>query len=111
VSDVPSAEIWITIAVLAITTAATRAAGPVALGGRTLPPRVTRVIALLAPALLGALVVVLMLGSAEGGELEVDARVLGVGAAAVVLARGGTALPAVAVAAVVTALARALLGA
>ena len=93
-------------------TALFRAAGPVLLGGRELPGRVQDVIALLAPALLAALVVVQTLAAPEGGSLAVDERVLGVGAAGLVLWRGGTALPAVAVAvaAIVTAVTRALLG-
>lgn len=102
-------EVWITIAALAVATAAIRAAGPVLLGGRELPARATDVIVLLAPALLAALVITQTLGVAAGGALEVDERVLGVGAAGVLLVRGGSALGAVAVAALVTAAARALL--
>ena len=101
-------EVWVTIAVLAVTTVLTRAAGPVLLGGRQLPAPAIAIIALLAPALLAALVVTQTLGATAGGSFDVDERVLGVGAAGLVLARGGSALPAVAVAAVVTALARAL---
>jgi len=93
-----------------VTTAVTRAAGPVLFGGRDLHPRVRDVIALLAPALLAALVVVETIGAPEGGAFEVDARILGVSAAGVVLWRGGSALPAVAVAALVTAVARAITG-
>ena len=102
-------EVWVTIGVLTVGTALIRASGPVLLGGRDVHPRLQGVIALLAPALLAALVVVETLSAPEGGELEVDERVLGVGAAALVLWRGGSALPAVAIAAVVTAVARALL--
>ena len=102
-------DVWVTIAVLTVTTALTRAFGPALLGGRELPRRTTNVIVLIAPALLAALVVVQTFGVPEGGALEVDERVLGVGAAALVLAGGGSALPAVGVAAAVTALSRALL--
>jgi branched-subunit amino acid transport protein len=105
-----AAAVWITIGVLAVATALIRASGPVLLGGRELPARAAGVIALVAPALLAALVVVQTLSEPEGGELVVDERVLGVAAAGVVLWRGGTLLPAVAVAAAVTALARAVLG-
>ena len=63
-------------------------------------------IALFAPALLAALVVVETVGAPEGGALELDARVLGVGAAALALAAGASTLPVVALAAVVTALVR-----
>ena len=99
-------EIWITIAVLAVATAAIRASGPVLLGGRELPARAQGVIALVAPALLAALIVVETVGAPEGGALELDARVLGVGAAAVALRFGASTLPVVALAALVTALAR-----
>lgn len=97
-----------TIAALSATTAAIRAAGPVLLGGRRLPGPAMSVIALLAPALLAALVVVQTVGAPAGGSLELDARVLGVGAAAATLAAGAKTLPVVAVAAIVTALARLL---
>jgi branched-subunit amino acid transport protein len=102
-------EVWITIGALAVATALIRASGPVLLGGRELPAAARSVIGLLAPALLAALVIVETIGEPAGGELVIDERVLGVGAAGVVLVRGGSALPAVAAAAVVTALARAVL--
>ncbi|MEO8091794.1 MAG: AzlD domain-containing protein [bacterium] len=101
--------VWVTIGVLAVATAAIRASGPVLLGGRDLPAPVHQVVGLLAPALLAALVVVETFSVSAGGGLEVDERTLGVGAAGIVLARGGSALPAVAIAAIVTAVARALL--
>jgi branched-subunit amino acid transport protein len=99
-------EIWVTIAVLAVATAAIRASGPVLLGGRELPSRVQGVIALLAPALLAALVVVETVGAPEGGSFEVDARIVGVGAAAVALRGGLSMLPVVAIAALATAAVR-----
>jgi branched-subunit amino acid transport protein len=101
-------EVWATIGVLVVGTAAIRASGPVLLGGRELPPALRGVIALIAPALLAALVVVQTLGVPEGGALDLDARILGVGAAGAALVLGATTLPVVALAAVVTALARAL---
>ncbi|HLM31076.1 MAG TPA: AzlD domain-containing protein [Solirubrobacterales bacterium] len=99
-------EVWVTIAVLAVATAVIRASGPLALGGRDIPARAAAVIAFIAPALLAALVVVETVGAPEGGALEVDARVLGVAAAGGALAVGLSTLPVVALAAVVTALAR-----
>jgi branched-subunit amino acid transport protein len=102
-------EIWVTIAVLAVITAAIRAAGPVFLGGRELPHRVRGVISLIAPALLSALIMVETLAPPEGGALELDARIAGVLAAAGALAVGASMLPVVTLAAVVTAVARALL--
>jgi branched-subunit amino acid transport protein len=99
-------EVWLTIGVVIVTTAAIRAAGPVLLGGRDLPEPVQGVIALVAPALLAALVVVETLGAPEGGSYELDARLAGVGAAAVALGMRASTLAAVALAAVVTALLR-----
>ena len=97
---------WTTIAGLAVATAAIKASGPVALGGRELPAWALRLIALVAPALLGALVVVETFG--KGEDLVVDARAAGVAAAAAVLAARLSVLWAVGVAAVVAALVRAL---
>ena len=47
--------IWALIGLCAVVTAAIKAAGPVALGGRELPPWFNGVITLMAPALLAAL--------------------------------------------------------
>jgi hypothetical protein len=81
------------VAWLVVTTALIRAAGPVALGGRQLPARVTAVVALLAPALLAALVVTETFGNTHG-DFTVDERVLGLAGAGVVLVlRGGVLLP------------------
>ena len=96
-------EVWITIGVLIVTTAAIRASGPVLLGGRDMPVSVQSVISLVAPALLAALVVVETLSAPEGGSLELDARIAGVGAAAVALGLRASALAVVAIAALVTA--------
>ena len=52
-----SATVWITVAGLAVATALIKAFGPVIFGGRKLHPRLARIIPLLAPALLAALVV------------------------------------------------------
>ena len=75
---------WTTIIALTIGTAAIKASGPAAVGGRELPPRATRVIALLAPALLAALIVVETFGG-TGRTLVIDARAAGMALAAVVL--------------------------
>jgi len=99
-------QVWITVAGLIATTAAIKASGPLALGGRRLGPRPLAAIALFAPTLLAALVVTETLGN--GSELVIDERALGIGSAAVALWRGASVLPAVALAAVITALARAV---
>jgi branched-subunit amino acid transport protein len=95
---------WTVIALVGAATIAMKGAGPVLLGGRALPPRVLRVLRLLAPALLAALVVTQTFVSA--GRLVLDPRSLGVAAAFVALAAGVPTLAAVIVAAVVTAVAR-----
>lgn len=102
------ADAWVLFAWLLVTTALVRASGPVALGGRELPPRASAVIALLAPGLLAALVVTETFRG-EGDALVADERALGVAAAAGVLALRGSILLAMAAAMAVTAAARALL--
>ena len=94
------------IAGLAVVTAAIKAAGPIVLGGRELPPRFLGVISLLAPALLAALVVTATL--ADGTELAVGEHTAGVAAGGVVAWRTGSIIGCVVVAAAVTAGVRAM---
>jgi Branched-chain amino acid transport protein (AzlD) len=102
------AEEWVLVAWLIVTTAALRAVGPVALGGRDLPPRAMGVVTLLAPALLAALVVTQTFGG-TGSELVLDERAVGVAGAGVVLALRGGILLAITVAVALSALAHAVL--
>lgn len=97
---------WVVVAVVGLTTIATKALGPMLLGGKPLPPRVTIVVALLAPALLAALVAVNTLGGDRA--LQLDARLPGVLAAAVAIKLKAPVLIVVIVAAIVTAGGRAL---
>jgi branched chain amino acid efflux pump len=97
-------DAWIVVAVVGIATIAFKAAGPVAIGRRALPPRVQSFVELLAPVMLIALVVTQTFGDDE--EIEVDARVVGVGAAVVAIALRAHVIVAMAVAALVTALVR-----
>jgi len=101
-----SRELWLLVGACALVTFAIKAAGPVAFGGRDLPPWFAAVIALMAPALLAALIVTQAL--ADGERLHVGADTAGVAAAGVVVWRGGSIVPAVGVAVVVTAGLRAL---
>jgi branched-subunit amino acid transport protein len=103
----PMSEAWWTVVLVGVATIAIKGAGPVLLGGKPLPPRLGRVIGLLAPALLAALVAI----STFGGEraLVLDERALGVAAAGVAVGFKAPPLVVVIVAATVTALARALL--
>ena len=83
-----------------------KAAGPLALGGRELPLWFTSVVILLAPALFTALVVTQAL--ADGERLAVGADTVGVAAGGLVAWRTGSVIGCVVVAAVVTALLRAV---
>ena len=96
---------WAVVIIVGLATVTIKALGPVFLGGRPLPPRLDGVVALLAPALLAALTAINTLGSGRG--LALDARALGVAAAAVAVWRRAPILLVVVIAALVTALARA----
>ena len=97
--------VWITIVAVALASAVIKAAGPVLVGGRELPPRAAGVIALLAPALLSALVITETFG--EDQHLVLDERAIGVAVAAAALALRAPVLLSVVLAAVSTALVRA----
>ena len=98
--------VWTIVLAVGAATVALKALGPVALGGRRLPRRLSALVELLAPAVLAALVVT----QAVGGEREIvlDARLVGLGAAGGALALRAPILVVIVVAAVATALARAL---
>lgn len=97
---------WMLIGACAVVTAAIKAAGPVALGGRELPGWFDRVVGLMAPALLTALVCTAAL--ADGRHLSVGADTAGVALAGILLWRGASVIAGVLVAVVVTAGLRAL---
>lgn len=98
--------IWLTIALVAVASAVLKAAGPLLLGDRQLGPRATRVITLLAPALLTALVLV---GTVTNGQrLVLDARLAGVAAAGIALLLRAPMLVVLAAAILTTALLRLL---
>jgi branched-subunit amino acid transport protein len=99
-------DVWILVGAVAAITIALKAVGPVLLGGRPLPARVGGVVELLAPALLAALIATNTFAS--GRHLVIDARVAGLGAAAVALMLRAPVLVVIIVAAVVTAGLRAL---
>ena len=74
---------WLLIAVLAVGTVLLKATGPLLAGGRQPPEPFTRVIALLAPALITALVIA---GTfTKGHTLTIDARAAGVAVGAAAL--------------------------
>lgn len=98
--------VWITIAGLALVTAGTKAIAPALAARGERSPRVARVIAMLPPALMAALVVTGTL--ADGDRLVLDARIVGIGVACLALALRVPMLGALVLAAVSTALVRAL---
>lgn len=97
---------WIVVLGVGMFTIAFKAAGPVLLGGRELPARLTGAFELLAPALLAALVVTQTVGGKRA--IVLDARLVGVGAAIVAVRLRAPLIVAIVAAAISTALARAL---
>jgi branched-subunit amino acid transport protein len=96
--------VWLVVLVVGVATAAFKATGPVLLGSRRLPEVLSRVVVLLAPVLLAALVVTQTVGG--DNELVLDARLAGVGAGAVAIAARAPLPAVVVVAAAATALVR-----
>ena len=94
------------IAACFVITAAIKAVGPIALGGRNLPTWFTSVVILLSPALLAALVATQAF--AEGDHLALSADTAGVAAGGLVIWRTGSIIACVVLAAAVTAGVRAL---
>jgi branched-subunit amino acid transport protein len=98
-------DAWLIVLLCGAVTILIKATGPVLLGGRTLPVGIAAVIGLLGPALLAALVAVNTVGGDRA--LTIDARMLGLAAAAVAIWRRAPVLLVVVAAASVTAVARA----
>jgi len=96
--------VWLVVLVVGVATVALKATGPVLLGDRTLPEPVARVVALLAPVLLAALVLTQTVGG--DNELVLDARLAGVGAGGAAIAARAPLPAVVVVAAAATALVR-----
>ena len=92
---------WVIVAGCAVVTFAIKAVGPVALGGRDLPDAFSRVVVLMAPALLAALIVSNAL--ADGDRVALGADTAGVAAGALVVWWRGSIVGCVVAAAVVTA--------
>jgi len=99
-------DAWLTIGGLFVATVAIKAAGPLIVGGRELPPSAYAVIGLLAPALLTALI--LTDTFARGQDLTVDPRAAGLLCAGVAAALRAPLLVIVLVAAVAAAAVRAI---
>lgn len=99
-----SATTWLVVGAVGAVTVALKAAGPLLLGDRELPPVVLRALALLAPALLAGLVATSVFDG--GRRLVIDARLAGVAAALVAMRLRAPTLAVVVVAAAVTAVVR-----
>jgi branched-subunit amino acid transport protein len=100
-------DVWTAVLLVGAGTIALKASGPVLLGGRTLPDTVARVLEMLAPAMLAALVVTQLV--AGDRELVLDESLGGIAAAGVAIALRAPILVTVVVAAVVTAVLRLVL--
>jgi branched chain amino acid efflux pump len=97
---------WLVVGLVGAFTIAFKAAGPVLLAGRTLPPRLTDAFELLAPALLAALVVTQAVGGDEA--IVLDERLVGVGVGAVAILLRAPLIIVIVAAALATALVRVL---
>ena len=97
-------KVWLVVAVVGVITVCLKGAGPVVLGSRRLDGAASRVVDLLAPVMLVALVVTQTVGGNRA--LVLDARLAGVAAAAVALRLRAPLVVAMAVAAGVTVLVR-----
>jgi branched-subunit amino acid transport protein len=97
---------WLLVAIVGLGTVALKGVGPLVLGGRRLPDRLTGVVSLLAPTLLAALIVTNTF--ATGSALVIDARVAGMAAAVVAIVLRAPILVVIVVAAVAAAVTRAL---
>jgi branched-subunit amino acid transport protein len=97
---------WLVVLLVGAFTVAFKAAGPVLLGSRQLPARVLNTFEPRAPALFGALVVTQAVGGKQ--SIVLDKRLVGVGAAIVAIRFRAPLIAVIVVAAVATALARAL---
>jgi branched-subunit amino acid transport protein len=75
---------WATVLAVGAGTIVLKSIGPVGLAGRELPPRLADLLSMVAPAILGALVVTETF--ADGRSLVVDARLAGVAAGACAIA-------------------------
>ena len=97
---------WAVVLLVCAFTIAFKAAGPVLLGGRQVPTRLSGALELLAPSLLAALVVTQAVGGDE--EIVLDERLVGVGAGALAITLKAPLVVVIVVAALATALARLL---
>jgi len=101
-------DAWKAVVLIGLGTVVIKSLGPLLLGGKPLPPRLAALVALLAPAILAALVAINTFG--DGQSLTIDARVAGVGVAAIAIWRRAPVLLVIVLAAGTTAFVRAVAG-
>ena len=99
-------QAWLVVAVVGLATIAIKASGPLLLGGHELPPVLARVVDLLAPAVLAALVATQAFTT--GDELVLDERAAGLAAAGACVSLRAPILVTVVAAALTTAVLRGL---
>lgn len=99
-------DVWLAVLIVGCGAIIFKAAGPVVIGGRELPVRAVQLVGALAPALLAAFAVTGTFSTNQ--DLTLDARALGLAAAAICIALRAPLLAAVVAAATVTALTRLL---
>jgi branched-subunit amino acid transport protein len=99
--------VWWVVIILGVVTVVIKAAGPVALGNWTPSEKAKRVLALVSPVVLSALIAVQIFTS--GHQFQVDERAVGLGAAAVALLLKAPLLVVVLVAVAATAATRAFI--
>lgn len=99
-------DVWLAVFIVGCGAIIFKAAGPVVIGGRELPVRAVQLVGALAPALLAAFAVTGTFSTNQ--DLTLDARALGLAAAAICIALRAPLLAAVVAAAAVTALTRLL---
>ncbi len=99
-------DAWAAVLIVGFAAMALKSAGPVAVGGRPLPPRIMLLVGALAPALLAAFVVTNTFG--RGSSLSLDARAIGLAAAGLAIGLRAPLLVTIVVAAAATAIARAV---
>ncbi|WP_392957726.1 AzlD domain-containing protein [Streptomyces sp. LN245] len=95
---------WTIVLAVGVVSVLLKAAGPVLLGGRALPNWLQRMVALMAPTLLAALIATQIF--ADGRQLSFDARAAGLAVGAVGVWRDWPVLLVVALGAAATALTR-----
>lgn len=99
-------DAWWVVLIAGATSMLLKAAGPVVVGGRALPPRLVSLVECLAPALFAALIVTQVFGGNR--ELHLDERALGLAAGLIAVYLKAPVVLVVTSAALVTALVRLL---